>query len=98
MGSGNFATLPSSSLYVPDLHDVWGQLAAMSTLEEFADVGKGFEHKSRDDPTMPHGAITTASPVRIAGQGLAQGFAGWTQQQRTDRLPSLVWLNLDPDV
>ena len=90
---GDFATLPSSSLYVPDLHDVWDQLAAMSKLEKFADVGQGLIHKSKKDPTLPRGAITE-SPVEI--EGLIPGFAGWTKQQRTDALPTIVWLNLDP--
>ena len=82
-------------MLVPDLHDIWDQLAALPKLESVADVGQGFSHKSKNDPTAPPGTITESQDVV---DGLSPGFAGWTREQRTDCLPAIVGLNLDADV
>jgi len=85
----------SSSLYLPDLHDVWDALSGLKNLGAFAQVGKGFEHKSEDDPTLPSGTVRE-SPHEIEELALVRGFAGWTEQQMTHDLPGTIWLNLDP--
>ncbi|MHC4179730.1 MAG: hypothetical protein ACYSWU_19640, partial [Planctomycetota bacterium] len=69
---------------------------ALPKLSTFADVGKGFEHKSEDDPTLPANTIKE-SPVEIEGVELIPGFAGWAKQQVTHQPPAIMWLNLDPD-
>jgi hypothetical protein len=84
----------SSSLFVPDLDAVWSALAGLRRLEDFALVGKGFEHKSDDDPTLPVGVIKE-SPVDVPG--MIAGFAGWSKQQMTHGLPAVIGFNLDPE-
>lgn len=95
VSSERLANSSSSSLFVPDLAAVWDALSGLPKLREFAHVGQGLIHKSEDDPTMPRGAIKE-SPVAVAGLDLTPGFTGWTEQQITHKLPTLVWLNLDP--
>ncbi|NQU26341.1 MAG: N-6 DNA methylase [Candidatus Nealsonbacteria bacterium] len=100
--STRFVRSDTCSLYVPDMASVWDALSALQALDEsalqrldeFADVGKGFEHKSEDDPTLLPGTVRI-SPVEIKGMGLTPGFAGWTEQPMTHELPTVVWLNLE---
>jgi len=94
--SERFARSSASSLFVPDLHSVWDALSALPKLEILAHVGKGFEHKSEDDATLPPKTIKE-SPVEIEGVELTPGFARWTREQVTHQQPTIVWLNLDSD-
>jgi len=82
-----------ASLVVPELDDLWQALAGMRRLEDFVKLGKGFEHKSADDPTFPPGTLKE-SPTEQ--QGLELGFANWSGHELTHFLPRLTWLNLDP--
>jgi hypothetical protein len=80
------------SLLLPELMDVWHVLRNHPRLGEFVEGGKGFEHKGKDDPTLPKGAVRE-SDVKL--EGLTKGFAGWNEHQLTHELPRLKWLNLD---
>lgn len=64
----------------------------MPKFERFADVGKGFEHKGDDDPTLPKNAVKEWPSER---KGLTPGFANWSEDQLTHELPKVAWLNLD---
>ncbi len=88
-----FARSDTSSLLVPDLDDVWEALGQLPRFEQFADIGKGFDHKGDNDPSLPPGTMKV-SPVPRGG--MVPGFAGWREGQMTHQLPELVWLNLDP--
>jgi N-6 DNA Methylase len=82
-----------SSLLIPDLDDVWQSLAELPAFRQFADIGKGFDHKGDDDPSLPANFIKIGKP---SDKGLDPGFAGWREDQMTHRLPELVGLNLGP--
>ena len=45
IGSSKLAASTASSLFLPDLNDVWDQLAAMPKLGGVAKIGKGLEHQ-----------------------------------------------------
>jgi len=81
------------SLLVPDLDGVWAALAENDTLEKYAQIGKGFEHKGDQDPTLPKSSVRQWPTEK---KGLTPGFANWTEEQLTHELPQLTWLNLDP--
>lgn len=89
-----FVRSGAPSLFVPDLAAVWEALAELPKLEEFADLGKGFEHKSEKDPTLPPGTVREST---VEVPGLTPGFARWPEQQMTHDLPPITWLNLTPD-
>lgn len=82
-----------ASLLVPELDDFWQALAGMKRLEEFADVGKGFDHIGDDDPLLPKGTVKVSESHKA---GLVPGFALWSEDQMTHGLPRLMWLNLAP--
>ena len=77
---------------VPDLAGVWEALSGMTTLGEIADVGQGLVYLGRD---LPEGA-TTYSDQQFSGA--VQGFVRFGSQLNLHQLPSLWWMNLNPDV
>ena len=60
------------SLLVPDLSDVWNAMAAFPTFDQFADLGKGFDFKGDNDPSLPKGAVKVSSEP-----GFEQGLRRW---------------------
>lgn len=94
----NIFEAQGGSLFVPELADVWRALQAYPRLGQLVDGGQGFQHKGKDDPTLPRDAIRE-SDVRVEGlEHLRRGFAAWHEDQLTHDLPKLKWLNLDPAV
>ncbi len=93
--AGRFASAKDNSLLVPELAEIWESLSAFRRLNAFAEIGKGFDYKGDDDPSLPPDAIKL-SPV--SRPGLVFGFAGWLQDQMTHLLPNGIWLNLSPNV
>lgn len=96
------AIMPSSvfegndgSLLVPEMNDIWLMLQDRPKLGDLVEGGKGFEHKGKDDPTLPKRAIRE-SDVKL--EGLTAGFADWSELQLTHELPKIKWLNLDDEV
>jgi hypothetical protein len=86
----------TSSLLVPDLFDVWDALTSYPKLERLAeDIGKGFDFKGDDDPSLPKGTVKVSS-IPDPKTGIIAGFAGWSEEQMTHRLPQEVGLNLNP--
>jgi len=84
-----------ASLLVPELDDLWQSLAVMNRLAEFADVGKGFDHVGDKDLSLPKGTVKVSESPRPR---LVPGFAIWSEEQLTHRLPRPIWLNLAPSV
>jgi hypothetical protein len=84
-----------ASLLVPELDDLWQSLAVMNRLAEFADVGKGFDHVGDKDLSLPKGTVKVSESPRPR---LVPGFAIWSEEQLTHRLPRPMWLNLAPSV
>ncbi len=91
------ANAEASSLLVPDLFDVWNSLRVFPRFEQFVDMGKGFDFKGDNDPSLPAGAVKV-SPISDAKKGLIAGFAGWSEEQMTHQLPQEIGLNLAPAV
>ena len=89
---GEFAKSNNADCEVPFLQELWSYLKDLPLLGKSVHVGKGFEHKGENDPTLP------ALVVRLADKpfkGAKEGYAGWHQSQMTHLLPKVVWLNLD---
>jgi len=56
------ANAEASSFRVPDLIDVWDALRSFPKLEQLVeDIGKGFDYKGDDDPSLPKGAVKVFS-------------------------------------
>lgn len=96
------AIMPSSvfegndgSLLVPEMNDIWLMLQDRPKLGDLVEGGQGFQHKGKDDPTLPKGAIRESN-VKI--DGLTEGFADWSESQLTHELPKSKWLNLSDEV
>jgi hypothetical protein len=86
-----FSQTSTSSLLLPDLNDVWDALRAFPHFSEFAEIGQGFSHKGDADSALPKGTIKISSEERT---GFVEGFAGWSEEQVTHKLPAKAWLNL----
>jgi N-6 DNA Methylase len=82
-----------ASLLVPELDDLWQSLSGKRRLAEFVDIGKGFDHIGDDDPLLPKGTVKVSEEPR---PGMVPGFALWSEDQMTHRLPRIMWLNLAP--
>jgi hypothetical protein len=78
-------------LLLPDLNDVWDVLRPLPRFSEFAVIGQGFSHKGDADSSLPKGTIKISSEERT---GFVEGFAGWSEEQVTHKLPAKAWLNL----
>lgn len=78
-------------LLLPELSDVWHYLRERPKLKQFVEGGKGFEHKARNDKTLPKSAILE-SEAKV--DGLVPGFVAWKKHQFTHELPKPKWLNL----
>jgi hypothetical protein len=82
----------SFSLRLPDLEEVWNALADNPTLDDVADLGRGFEYHSVD---LPSGSVTFSDQRFPGGQ---RGFLRFDHGLQLHELPRLHWLNLDPSV
>lgn len=96
------AIVPSSvfevndgNLLVPEMNEIWQMLHGRPKLGDIVEGGKDFEHKGKDDPTLPKRAIRESN-VKL--EGLTAGFADWSELQLTHDLPKIKWLNLDDKV
>jgi hypothetical protein len=85
-------TANDGRLVVPELHRVWNACRTLPKFKQFAEIGKGFEHRSRQDPRFPEGAITESKEKQ---PGLVEGFASIDDSPETHLQPSVWWLNLD---
>jgi len=83
------------SLLVPEMADIWQSLNGQPKLGDFVEGGKGFEHKGKDDPTLPKDSIRESD---VEMEGLTQGFTDWSERQLTHELPKAKWLNLRDEV
>ena len=85
----------AGSLFVPYLAEAWRDMGDKPTLGQFVTGGKGFEHKGKDDPTLPKSAVLE-SYVEL--DGFTEGFTDWSDEQLTHELPETTWLNLEESV
>jgi hypothetical protein len=88
-----FRKRPDRLPWIEELHEeVWSHLEHLRPLEDFADVGKGLEHKGKG---LPPGAITVSDQPF---PGAVKGFANVEETLELHGLPEEVWFNLAPDV
>lgn len=84
-------TANAGRLVVPELHCLWDACRDLPKFEQFADIGQGLIHRSKQDPAFPEGALTES---REEAPGLVEGFASVNDSPDTHLLPSSWWLNL----
>lgn len=90
-----FSAADQWSFFVPDLEEVWEFCREFPQFNSVAEIGKGFEFRSRTDPLFPPGAVTESPEQR---DGLVEGFARLRETLQTYQQPDVSWLNLDPSV
>ena len=80
---------------VPDLESIWQECGSLPKLAEFVDVGQGFSHLGKDQPSFPAGKVTV-SGKRF--EGAVEGFENLGHGIQTHQLPPIRWLNLSENV
>ena len=70
-------------------------MGGLPQFDSTAEIGKGFEFLSKNDPQFPEGAITESNTPH---NGLVEGFARLRKTLQTHQQPDKTWLNLDPSV
>lgn len=93
--TSRFSSSDKWSFYIPDLEDVWEFCQALPKFGSVADIGRGFEFRSRSSLLFPKGAITESDTPR---NGLVEGFARLREALQTHELPDVAWFNLNPSV
>ncbi len=83
------------NFFVPDLQEVWEFCLELPKFGNIAEIGKGFEFRSRSDPRFPEGAITESNTPR---KGLTEGFARLSKALQTHQQPNKTWFSLNPSV
>lgn len=86
------ASANDARFVVPDARRVWQACIGLKRFKEFVDTGKGLEHRSKNDPRFPKGAVTES---RVKLPGLEEGFASVDDSPDTHLRPTIWWLNLD---
>ncbi|MGL4401695.1 MAG: HsdM family class I SAM-dependent methyltransferase [Luteolibacter sp.] len=88
---------PDCVIFRPELADIWDHLRENRTVPIGCCVilGKGFEHKGADDPTLPS---ETQRESASWFEGSVLGFSSWDRNQDTHGIPHSSFLNLDSSV
>ncbi len=90
-----FSDANSWNFFVPDLEEVWEFCQELPTFGSIAEIGQGFQFRSKNDPRFPEGTITESNTRH---DGLVEGFARLREALQTHQQPDKTWLNLDPQV
>ena len=90
-----FSDANSWNFFVPDLEEVWEFCQELPKFGSVAEIGKGFEFRSKNDPRFPEGTITESNTRH---DGLVEGFARLRKALQTHQQPDKTWLNLDLSV
>ena len=93
--ASRFSEANSWNFFVPDLEEVWEFCRELPQFGSIAEIGKGFEFRSKNDPRFPEGTITESNTRH---DGLVEGFARLRKALQTHQQPDKTWLNLDPQV
>ena len=83
------------NFFVPDLQEVWEFCLELPKFGNIAEIGKGFEFRSRSDPRFPEGAITEFNTPH---KGLTEGFARLSKALQIHQQPNKTWFSLNPPV
>jgi len=88
----HFIASANTSLYIPELEEVWEWCRHLPQLAQFAEIGKGLEYKGKG---LPADAQT---PSRFPFPGAVRGFARVTPDLQIDSQPPEYWMSIDPTV
>lgn len=83
------------SFWIPDLDQLWKFTQDLPKFESIAEIGKGFEFRSHEDPKFLPNSITESDTWSL---GLVEGFTRLRKYNQTHERPDTVWVNLDPTV
>jgi hypothetical protein len=87
-----FITSADTSLYIPELEEIWEWCRHLPRLAQFVKVGQGLSYKSK-------GLLADAQTLsRFPFPGAVRGFARMTPDLRIDSQPPEFWMNVDPVV
>ena len=87
-----FITSANTSLYIPELEEVWEWCRHLPQLAQFVEIGQGLEYKGKG---LPADAQTLS---RFPFPGAVRGFARMTPDLRIDSQPPEIWMSVDPTV
>jgi hypothetical protein len=87
-----FITSANTSLYIPELEEIWEWCRHLPHLARFAEIGKGLEYKGKG---LPADAQTLS---RFPFPGAVRGFARVTPELQIDSQPPEYWMSIDPTV
>ena len=90
-----FSDANSWKFFVPDLEEVWEFCRELPQFGSIAEIGQGFQFRSKNDPRFPEGTITESNTLL---DGLVEGFARLRKALQTHQQPDKTWLNLDLSV
>ncbi len=93
--SSRFSAANQWNFFVPDLEEVWKFCPELPQFGSIADIGQGFQFRSRSDPQFPEQSLTETSEQR---DGLVEGFVRLRETLQTHRQPDVSWLNLHPSI
>lgn len=93
--ASRFSKADEWNFFVPDRKEIWEFCQKFPKFNSIADIGKGFEFRSRTNSRFPKGAITESNTPR---DGLVEGFVRLRKTLQTHEQPDVAWLNLDPAV
>jgi hypothetical protein len=82
----------SFSLRIPEFEEIWIVLADNPTLADFASVGQGLIYRGTD---LPQGGRTYGKERFDGGR---PGFVLFDRGLQLHELPTLYWMNLEPEV
>jgi hypothetical protein len=88
----HFITNANTSLYIPELEEIWEWCRHLPQLAQFVEIGKGLEYKSKGLPT------DAQTLSRFPFPGAIRGFARMTPALRLDSQPPESWMSVDPRV
>lgn len=83
------------NFFIPDLRQIWEFCREFSRFGTIAEIGQGFQFRSRSDPMFPRRSITESAE---SGRGLVKGFVRLRETLQTHEQPDVSWLNLNPSV
>ena len=89
-------TCTGGNFFVPDLQEVWESCQELPTFGSIAEIGQGFQFRSKNDPRFPEGSITISNTPHDGL--LVDGFTRLREVLQTHQQPDKAWLNLNPSV
>lgn len=87
-----FSTSTHTSLYIPELEEVWEWCQHLPPIDRFVDIGQGLQYKGKGLPAGVHTFSPAPFPEAV------RGFARMTRGLQIDGQPPETWMSIDPTV